>query len=483
MQPLSPIPHLLLSRMAHIGAAPDDNEEVQLQKTLLVAFAGIMAPFALLWGSIYLLSGEYLAGSIPIFYAGVSMLSLLLFSRSKRYELLRTSQLSFSLLLPFFLMIALGGFVSSGAVVIWALTAPLGALVFSGRRYATRWFIGYIAVLISGMFLGSVFRTGNNLSQSLITIFFVMNIAGMSLVAFVLVRYFVGEKNLSLRILQSRNQWITEAFSAYISPNLVAHLVKNPDELKLGGERRECSFVFTDLVGFTSLVEQSNPEELVRILNRYLKGMTEIVFRYEGTLSKIVGDAMAVIFSAPIVQPDHADRAIACSLEMHRYAEDFSKKNVLNGIAFGLTRIGVHTGSVIVGNVGSTDQLDYRALGDPVNTGARLESANRQLGTWICASEATVNACSDFSGRPIGSLLLKGKRQIVKAYEPLDPADARVLYLDEYCDAFARMSAAEPTALPLFKNLSKHYPDDRVIQLHLKRLQSGDASNYFDLSH
>jgi len=151
--------------------------------------------------------------------------------------------------------------------------------------------------------------------------------------------------------------------------------------------------------------------------------MITIAFRHGGTLDRIVGDAVAIMFSAPVDQPDHRVRALTCALDMHafaaRYANDFQAK----GIAFGQTRIGVHTGEVIVGNFGGKTMFDYRALGDAVNTASRLESVNKYLGTLICVSEATLSGCPEAVVRPVGSLVLKGKTQPLAVYEPITASE------------------------------------------------------------
>src|SRR5262249_3805214 len=286
------------------------------------------------------------AASIPLSYSAASFISLVLFARERRYGLFRASQLGLSLLLPFFLMLSLGDFAASSAVILWSLTSPLGALVFAGRRPASVWFVGYLVLLGLGAVLSS--DTSNELPKAFITTFFVLNLGGVSVVAFVLLQYFVGEKDLALTVLDRERRWIREAFSSYISPNLVRHLLDHPDELTLGGERRECSFVLTDLAGFTSLVEQAEPEAVVRLLNEYLEGMTSIALAEDGTLDRIVGDAVAVMFSAPVVQHDHAERAIRCALAMDRFATAFAARERANGLPVGETRIGVSSGPVIV---------------------------------------------------------------------------------------------------------------------------------------
>jgi adenylate cyclase len=277
---------------------------------------------------------------------------------------------------------------------------------------------------------------------------------------------------------EHRQRWLKQAFAHYVSPNLVTHLVENPDELELGGTRRECSFIFTDLTGFTNLMERLDPELAVSLLNGYLDNMIRIAFQYEGTLDRIVGDAVAIMFSAPVEQPDHRSRAMHCALEMHRFAGRYAAEANGRGIPFGATRMGIHTGEVTVGNFGGSTIFDYRALGDPVNTAARLETVNKQLGTLACVSEATVLGCDDVSARPVGRLVLKGKTQPLLVYEPMFTAAGEVLRSDSaYGAAYALMAQNDPGALEAFARLAAESPNDPLVSFHLQRLASGQTGD------
>ncbi|MBW2240343.1 MAG: hypothetical protein JRH01_00015 [Deltaproteobacteria bacterium] len=170
----------------------------------------MMATAAVLWGSVYGIYGEPAAGAIPLIYSIASFISLFVFWRVRRYSLFRSSQLLFSLLLPFFLMLALGGFVQSSGVVLWSLTSPLGALVFAGRRQALGWFAAYLGLVVLGGALSS--GNPNNLPPLLTTLFFVGNIGAVSVVAFVLVRAFASEQDLTILVLDRKHKWIRDAF-------------------------------------------------------------------------------------------------------------------------------------------------------------------------------------------------------------------------------------------------------------------------------
>lgn len=282
---------------------------------------------------------------------------------------------------------------------------------------------------------------------------------------------------------ENEKRWLRNAFGRYVSPNRVKHLIDNPDTLVLGGEYRECTFVMTDLAGFTTLMEKYPPHECVLMLNSYLEGMIDIAFKYQGTLDRIVGDAVAVIFSAPILQPDHCRLALQCAIEMDAYAMQFVSDKGNQGIKFGITRIGICTGNVLIGNFGGKTMFDYRALGDPINTAARLESVNKQFGTRICVAESTLSQCNNFMARPIGSLILKGKQEKIKTFELLSETQFNSPLTSEYMAAYKKMEDEEPDALNAFSSLLEHYPDDTLSQYHHKRLQQRETGSTITMSN
>ena len=274
---------------------------------------------------------------------------------------------------------------------------------------------------------------------------------------------------------EREHRWLRQAFSRYVSPNKVAYLVAHPEELALSGRRQICSFVFTDLANFTTLIENSDPAHMVMLINNYLEAMLEIVFQYEGTLDRIMGDALVVMFSAPVVQEDHRLRALNCALDMHAFATAYAERWQANGVAWGHTRIGVHCGEVIVGNFGGKALFDYRALGDPINTAARLETVNKHLGTRVCISEAILAGCPGLPVRPVGRLVLKGKSQWLQTYEPVAATNANACApLADYAAVMVLLQAGRSaSALEQFEELARHYPKDPLVALHLRRLREG----------
>jgi adenylate cyclase len=269
---------------------------------------------------------------------------------------------------------------------------------------------------------------------------------------------------------------VRKAFSSYMAPALVDQLVNEPDTLSLTGETREMTFLFSDIAGFTTFTESASPEVLVSVLNEYLDVMCRAVMDQGGTIDKIVGDAVVGIFNAPLDQPDHAQRAVECALEMDRISKDFIKRMGERGYPFGHTRVGVNTGEAIVGNFGGSERFDYTAHGDPINTAARMESVNKHLGTQLCISGTTVAQCSGYHFRPVGGLVLKGKTESIEAFEPITEAEAASDLVVRYQAAFAALEAEDPEAVELFTTLKRDYPDDALVELHFRRIEQGIMS-------
>jgi len=272
---------------------------------------------------------------------------------------------------------------------------------------------------------------------------------------------------------RKQRQFVQGAFSRYVSPDVVNQLVDNPEALTVKGDRREVSFIFTDVAGFTTLSEGLTAEKLSETLNAYLDGACQIILEKKGTIDKFIGDAIMTIFNAPIPQGDHCERAVRCALEIDAYAEDFRKRYNADGIPIGVTRIGIHCGPAVVGNFGSHQRMDFTALGDTVNTAARCEGVNKYFGTRICATQPIVDQCPTVKFRPIGDVVLKGKTEAVTLYNPVtDEYAASPAYAD-YMATYALLKAEDPKGADAVRQLKSKYPDDALIDFHLDRVESG----------
>lgn len=222
---------------------------------------------------------------------------------------------------------------------------------------------------------------------------------------------------------------IKAMFSSYVTERVVNELIKNPDMAKLGGERREITVLFSDVRGFTSLSEKHSPEEVVSILNEYLGEMTEIVFKWEGTLDKFIGDAILAFWGAPMKQENHAELAVKCALNMIRRLEELQQKWQAEGKPVLDCGIGVNTGVVLVGNIGAEGKkMDYTVIGDHVNLGSRVEGLTRKYNVHILITEFTMNKIRELitTGKlwrtetevtGLERVVVKGKEQPVAIYE------------------------------------------------------------------
>lgn len=277
----------------------------------------------------------------------------------------------------------------------------------------------------------------------------------------------------SARRRQAQAERAHASLSRYFSPNLAERLASDSDAIDLGGQRRDIATLFTDIAGFTALVERLEPDVLAPLLNDYLMGMTDIVFANDGTVAKIIGDALHVLFGAPGQQPDHAERAINCALALDEYAQSLRDRWNKKGIALGATRIGLHAGPAIVGNFGGGRFFDYTAYGDTINISARLEAANKQLGTRICVSAMLAAKVNDFRGRPVGDLMLRGRTEALRAFEPLRDEQFEGPATKSYLAAFARLEAGDPGAISAYAAHVGKHADDQLASFHLKRLLNG----------
>lgn len=217
---------------------------------------------------------------------------------------------------------------------------------------------------------------------------------------------------------EKSKRYIKNIFQYYQSKTVVDELLKNPDMLKLGGERIIATAFFSDIKSFTTVSEELLPEELVLQLNEYLSAMTKIVLKYEGYLDKYEGDAIMAIFGVPLEQPDHAERACLASLEMQSEMVELRKKWAVQNKPQFHIRIGVNTGPMIAGNIGGVERVDYTVIGDAVNLASRLEGANKQYNTSIMISEFTKALLpEDFVLRELDLIRVKGKTQPVRVFE------------------------------------------------------------------
>jgi adenylate cyclase len=279
---------------------------------------------------------------------------------------------------------------------------------------------------------------------------------------------------------QQRNM-IQGAMSRYVSPKVVSELIRDPSKLSLTGARREMSFLFTDVAGFTTLAEGVGSEKLTQLLNEYLTGLCAVIQERDGTICRFIGDAVFALWNAPSDQADHHRRIVDCAIAIDAYAERFAAEQKLLGVFFGHTRIGIHAGEAVVGNFGSPQRMEYTALGDAVNLSSRLESVNKYFGTRICVSDSIVDKVPDVPFRPIARVIVKGKTIPIPIFEPLSPEQIESGFAERYNAAYALMQAEDPVAREAFETLLQDFPKDGPVAFHAERLRAGENGSLVEM--
>jgi class 3 adenylate cyclase len=258
---------------------------------------------------------------------------------------------------------------------------------------------------------------------------------------------FAQQERVARETQEKQAKEIRRIFSSYVSPRIVEEMIKDTSKATLGGQRKELTMLFADLFGFTSFSEKHSPEEVVAQLNEYLGAMTEVVFQWDGTLDKFVGDAIIVYWGAPLDQPDHVELAVKCALHMQKQLAKLQEKWKAEGRVPFKAGIGIHTGEVVVGNIGAEGKkMDYTMIGDHVNLAARVQELTREFGCSLVVSEDTAARLRDLirqdekddnrgrlghvSLRKLPPVKVKGKAQPVVVYALESLAQGEISIVD-----------------------------------------------------
>lgn len=350
-----------LRRFAQIGALPSDSDEIRLRKSVLVLSASIMALLAVVWVGTYAALGVWRSAALPLLYQLASAASILTFARKHHYRLFRTSQLAMSLLLPFALQWSLGGFRTSAAVALWGLTCPVGALLFIGARQAVPWFLAFVGLVVVSAAIDPMLASGAPaIPNGVVLTFFALNILGVSTTVYVLLQYFVRERDRALDD--------SERLLLNVLPAPVAARLKQSDGVIADGFP-EATVLFADIVGFTGLSQRLEPAEIVVMLDRVFGGWDQLATRHGLEKIKTIGDAYMVAGGLPTARRDHAEAIADMALEM---GAELARVAVESANALEV-RIGIDTGPVVAGVIGRTKFI-YDLWGDTVNTASRMES-------------------------------------------------------------------------------------------------------------
>ncbi|HET7091026.1 MAG TPA: adenylate/guanylate cyclase domain-containing protein [Anaerolineae bacterium] len=399
----------LVDLAARIGADPADSDEIRLQKTLLVLGGSFMfIPAGVIWGVIYFLFGEPLAGAIPLSYSIFSTISIVIFAFTRNYRFLRFSQLLLILLLPFLLQVALGGFVNASAVIMWSLICPFGARLFGEPRDAPRWFVAYVGLVAASGLIQPYVRLVNNLPPALVLAFFVANIAAVSAIAFTLLYHFVGQKDTFLRLLRVEQEK-SENLLLNILPKEIAAILKSENRT-IADYFDGASILFADMVNFTPLTAAMAPRQMVDLLNEVFSYFDSLVEKYDVEKIRTIGDSYMVAAGVPRPRPDHARVLARMALDIQAYVRS-NPVCVDKHIDF---RMGLNSGPVVAGVIGRKKFI-YDLWGDAVNTASRMESHGAP-GQIQITRETYELIKDEFVCEPRGKVMVKGKGEMETWY-------------------------------------------------------------------
>ncbi len=267
------------------------------------------------------------------------------------------------------------------------------------------------------------------------------------------------------------------ALGKYLPKSIAQEILKDPDKLALHGEKRKIFAVFTDLEGFTKLSHAIEPEMVATLLNDYLDRLSDVALEYGGTIDKFVGDALVAFWGAPIAYPDDGERAVRAAYALYQAGEDFRKAVPAGVPPIGRTRVGVHYGEAIVGNFGGEGRIQYTALGDGMNTAARLEAANKPLGTKVLVSREAMERSGLDWFRPMGTITLRGRSTPVEIFEPVPDWDVETR--QAVSEIIAAHSNGDKSAVQKLSEMIGRYREDMGLANLLERLKhTGKGESY-----
>jgi adenylate cyclase len=431
----------LLLKVGGIGDIPTSSKEEKLRHRFLIYMGILMSGGGILWGSITLYHDLIIPSLIPYGYVILTILNFTYLYISKNFRIVRFTQVLISLLLPFFFQWSLGGFIPSGAMMIWSTLAIVGSLTFTDAKSNIKWLILFtILTIVTGLIDGIVNAHSIQISPSVNTVFFVINIIVVSAIVFGLTIYLlrkqektnqalgelleevelkVEERTEQLQKKNSQLENLSTKLSKYLSSQIYDSIFSGKQDVKIDSRRKKLTVFFSDIKDFTAITDYLESETMTELLNRYLNEMAEIASKYGGTIDKFIGDAVMIFFGDPETKGDKED-AIACvsmAIEMRNRIALLRKEWEALGVDNSLhVRMGINTGFCTVGNFGSESRLDYTIIGGQVNLASRLETQADV--DQILISHETYSLIKDrIQCKEKGEINVKGITKSVRTYE------------------------------------------------------------------
>ena len=388
--------------IARFVSRPGDTYDEQVQKGLLVGGAMIVLPAAIIWGAAYFYYGETVAGLITYAYLLLSIAGLIYLHRTGKREPLAGIQIASTLFIPFLLTLALGGIVSSSAIILAAIMSPLGILMHSPAYHERRWFAGFILLFFLAALLDPIIRRTNGLPGWLILAIFVLNVSILSAIIFFMTRTYIQQRDLATQQLRSEQEK-SERLLLNVLPASIAAILKEGNRT-IADRFDEVSVLFADVVGSTPLSEELDPVELVDMLNDVFNTFDSVIEKYGLEKVRTMGDSYMVVSGAPSIRPDHARALALAALEMRDYC-DYLIETQTGQLEF---RFGMNSGPVIGGIIGHT-KFHWDVWGDTVNVASRMES-HGEAGKIQITRRLYEALHDEFDCQPRGLIEIKGKR-------------------------------------------------------------------------
>ena len=391
-----------LLRVLRIGADQRDAEDVRLRKVLVLSAAMMVALAAGIWGAIYWMFDEPLAAAVPWSYVVFTAVSVAVLAKTRAYLPFAVGHFVALVILPFALMWVLGGFIAGSAVALWAWLAPFGARMVGHRRGSLLLFVAVAAGFVLSAAAHDLLRADYQLPDSVVLVFFVLNLTAVGAVTLVLIDASAGGREGTVASM-------TGIVRRYFSPDVADAILSDPSRQELGGDVVDVTVLFADLGGYTTYAANRTPDEVVGLLNSLFAAAVPSILAHGGTPVHLPGDAVMAVFGAPRAAPDHAVRAARAALAIQERSAALADQHP----HWPRFRIGLNSGETLVGNIGSAEFRNFTAIGDTVNMAQRFQTLAKP-GQVVLGPGTASNLRDEADLESLGDVLVKGKTEPIR---------------------------------------------------------------------
>lgn len=434
----------LIRNFLQLANLPSDTEEKRRSKEYLLLMTSHFTIVGVVWGTVFLVNGLWKVSCFPYSYAVISTTSLLILLKTKNFTFFRNIQLCLVLLLPFFIHLALGGFVPSSTAILWSVVCPMAALFFISIRQAVYWFSVYFVLIIVSYLIGDelAFYHTASISDTFINTMFLLNLSGVSILIFLVQIYFarneralkeqveqqqkevrktnaeLSRKHEALIIEQGKTKQVLEKvenlFGQQVSLEVAKELINQENDFN--AKSYEVTVLFLDIRDFSKFADDKTPAEVAAFQNVFFGEILNIIRDHKGITNQITGDGIMAVFGAPVQSSTHVLDAVEAGYAILQKVTELNEQKKVPPTRIG---IGLHTGPVVAGNIGNDFRKQYSLTGTTVNIAARIEQLNKAFNSQFLVSEA-IKMGIQHKGHAITYLediALKGIKDTMKVYK------------------------------------------------------------------